>query len=153
MIHLLFVTYYISSSFWYRTSLGGSSTHGEVLTTNKRYWLLTFPVIRAHILAFIASSSLFPFLGYFFWKGCVCVCKSWCTIYNVFWFIKSIPFFFSVMTFWIILLFVIYEYNSVSFLDEAAEPVTFALCSNLHVLIKILTCKHAFLPLKTEEWK
>ena len=71
--------------------------------------------------------------------------------YTMYFGIKHYFFFFFCNDIPNILLFVIYEYNSVSFPDEAAAPVTFALCSNLHVLIKILTCKHAFLPLKTEE--
>lgn len=81
----------------------------------------------------------------------MCVCVKADVPYTMYFGLLKAYHFFFVMTFRIILLFVIYEYNSVSFLDEAAEPVTFALCSNLHVLIKILTCKHAFLPLKTEE--
>lgn len=34
---------------------------------------------------------------------------------------------------------------SFSISDEDADPVTFALCSNLHVLIKILSCKLYYL--------
>lgn len=40
------------------------------------------------------------------------------------------------------LIYKMIEQSFYSIIDEDAEPVTFALCSNLHVLIKILSCKY-----------